>query len=87
MITANLSNSNSNRACLMSFAVSGATTVAAADARSLIHTSSNANAQGQITATYLVTGLAAGSHTFTAKYRAGSNTCTFAERNIVVTPY
>ena len=71
----------------MGFAVSGATTVAAADTQSLNLISATANASAQVTATYLVTGLTAGSNTFTAKYKAGSNTCTFVNRSMIVTPY
>jgi hypothetical protein len=87
MLTAQLSNSNNNRTCWMGFAVSGATTVAAADAQSVNFLSANANASAQFTATYLVTGLTAGSNTFTAKYKASANTCTFVNRSITITPY
>jgi hypothetical protein len=71
--------------CYMSFAVSGATTVAAADAQSLVETSG----QQQASATFVVTGLHAGSNTFTAKYtsNAAANTCHFANRSLIVTPY
>jgi hypothetical protein len=71
----------------MGFGVSGASTVAASDTQSLNVVSLGATAGAQITATYLVTGLTAGSNTFTAKYRASGNTCTFVNRSIVVTPY
>jgi hypothetical protein len=87
MITGNLSNSANNRRCYMAFAVSGATTVAVSDTRSLIYTTSAAPSEGQTSAVYLVTGLTAGSNTFTAKYKASANTCTFSNRNIIVTPY
>jgi hypothetical protein len=40
----------------------------------------------QGSATYVVTGLSAGSHTFTAKYRTTGNTETFANRSIIVIP-
>ena len=73
--------------CLMSFAVSGATTVAATDTRSLqLSERSQAIRAG---ATYLVTGLTAGSNTFTAQYRSENNgsSCSFANRNIVVVPW
>ena len=86
-LTAQLSNSNNNRLCFMGFAVSGATTVAAADAQAILYTSSAGNANAQMSATYLVNGLVAGSNTFTAKYRASNNTCTFLNRNMIVTPY
>jgi hypothetical protein len=70
----------------MSFAVSGASTVAAATARALQFQAAGA---GLIAATYLVRlnpddGLVAGSNTFTAKYRAASGTATFANRNLTV---
>ncbi|PYS06277.1 MAG: hypothetical protein DMG17_32635 [Acidobacteria bacterium] len=68
----------------MGFAVSGSTTVAAADEQTVMNTGTSAI---QESATYLVTGLTAGSNTFTAKYKAGSNTCTFLNRNIIVTPH
>ncbi len=71
--------------CFMSFAVSGATTVAAADAEAVMQT----GGQQQGSATYVVTGLTAGSNTFTAKYRssAAANTCHFSNRALIVTPY
>src|SRR5262249_35721341 len=56
MLTAQLSNSTANRACYMGLAVSGATTLAAADSQSLNFTSATASAAAQMTATYLVTG-------------------------------
>ncbi|HTE68645.1 MAG TPA: hypothetical protein VK942_07800 [Actinomycetes bacterium] len=68
----------------MGFAVSGASTLAAADIRSLFFVS-NTNPH-RMSATYLVTGLTAGSNTFTAKYRAGAGTGTFHDRNIIVAP-
>lgn len=72
----------------MGFAVSGASTVTAADARAgfgpQIHTSHSQNRSG----TFLVTGLTAGSNTFTAKYRVGgalaTGTGTFSNRHITV---
>jgi hypothetical protein len=87
MITASLSNSNNNRRCYMAFQVSGATSTAPIDARSITYTAGPANSQDQVSAIYLVTGLTNGSNTFTAKYKASANTCTFANRNIIVTPY
>jgi len=86
-VTGQLSNSTNNRLCYMSFAVSGATTVAASDATAILYNTSVANTAAQMSATYLVTGLTSGSNTFTAKYRASANTCTFVNRNIIVTPY
>jgi hypothetical protein len=40
----------------------------------------------QASATYLVTGLSPGSHTFTAKYRTSAGTATFSNRQLVVVP-
>jgi hypothetical protein len=68
----------------MGFAVSGATTVAAVDTQALWATSAGANGITQASATFYVTGLTAGSNAFTAKYEAVSNTCTFANRSILV---
>jgi hypothetical protein len=71
----------------MSFDVSGATTLAAADARCAqgpqIHLSHTQTRAG----VFYVTGLTAGSNTFTAKYKVSGvtpGTGTFSERNIVV---
>jgi len=66
-----------------SFAVSGASTVAAGDASA---TSSNGTAGMTSSTTTLVTGLIAGSNTFTSKYKAGSGTATFLNRSITVIP-
>jgi hypothetical protein len=78
----------------MSFAVSGATTLDPApnDLQSL---ASIGPYLSQGSATYLVTGLNPGSHTFTAKYRADGTSlygnqlygCVFEATNVIVTPY
>ena len=86
-LTAELSNTNKDKLCSMAFEVSGATTIAVSDAQSLRSHTSVSAAVAQTSATYLVTGLNAGSNTFTAKYKRNSNTCTFANRNIIVIPY
>jgi hypothetical protein len=69
----------------MSFAVTGASTIAATDTEAVVET----GGQQQASATYVVTGLHAGSNTFTAKYRtsAGGNTCHYSNRGLIVTPY
>lgn len=71
----------------MSFAVSGATTLAAADARCAqgpqIHSTHTQTRSGM----FYVTGLTAGSNTFTAKYKVSGvtpGTGTFSERNLAV---
>lgn len=73
-------------AALMGFAVSGASTVAAADTSSLDHRPDTAGRVLSLSAVFLVTGLTAGSNTFTAKYRTDSGTATFRDRKIIVIP-
>jgi hypothetical protein len=69
----------------MSYEVSGASSVAAADAQcvGVFGTAGTGVLGGDIS---LVTGLTAGSNTFTAKYRVSSGTGTFSTRRIVVFP-
>jgi hypothetical protein len=74
----------------MGFAVSGNTTQAASDTKALVlqqNASENSSRiQVQASATYLVTLLAAGSNTFTAKYRVSTGTGTWVNRSIIVGP-
>ena len=79
-LTCTLLNSASS-VSFMAFAISGATTVAANDNACIQYP---VTVQGRFTARYLVTGLTAGSNTFTAKYRAAAGTATFADRTIFV---
>lgn len=81
-ITCSLSNAGGNHA-YMSFAVSGVSTLAAADSRALFIPNTNLI---RMSASYLVTGLTAGVNVFTAKYRVSANTGTWSDRNIFVTP-
>ena len=83
IVTCQISNDASLGLASMGFAVSGATTIAAAQTTSL---SGRANADfiTQASAMYLVT-LTAGSNTFTAKYqRLSLGTSTFSNRVITV---
>jgi hypothetical protein len=60
-----------------------------ADARSLLreHGTSSDTGATQSSATYLLTGLSAGSHAFRACYKAGATAgATFANRNLIVMP-
>lgn len=72
----------------MSFAISGATTVAAADEFSTgiaFMASGGGNVQLKVGAAFLVTGLTAGSNVFTAQFKKGAgDTPGFAERTISV---
>lgn len=77
-------NNTANSVSFMSFAVSGATTTAAADATCLSFRGNIAGGQDlQTSAIYEVT-LTAGSNTFTSKYKVSGNTGTFASRGITV---
>jgi hypothetical protein len=74
----------------MGFAVSGATTVAASEAKSLAFGQSGGitppTVTQQASATFLVSGLTAGANTFTAKYAVSGGTGTFVNRSIIVMP-
>jgi hypothetical protein len=75
---------NSGRGGYMGFAISGATTVAADFPFSFGLNSSSSTVNPQGSATFLVTGLTAGSNTFTAKYRTEGSTVYFHRRFISV---
>jgi hypothetical protein len=89
VLTAFMSNSGAGNTSLMTFDVSGATTLTHAggsvDTLSLSTVSDIANAGRRFSAVYPVT-LTAGSNTFTAKYRVSAGTGTFIDRNIIVIP-
>ena len=87
ILSANLAGNNANQFSLMTHDVSGATTVAVADAHALIYESSVANDEAQMSWVYLRTGLTAGSNVFTCKYRTTAGTATFKNRNITVIPF
>lgn len=71
--------------CAMGFAVSGATTLAGSDNQSLMLFLVTGALTQQASATFYVTGLTAGSNTFTAQYDpVSAAACTFANRNLVV---
>ncbi len=83
-ITSTMSNSNNNNGCLESFSVDGG---AVTDATSIQMNGVQAGGAFRMSGTYLVSGLSAGSHLFTAKYRASATTCTYSNRNMIVTAY
>ena len=76
--------SNGNAANRMDFAVSGATTRAATDDTAFLNTSGTINFQTQASRAITITGLTAGSNTFTAKYITNSGTAQFGNRFITV---
>lgn len=71
---------------LVGFAVSGATTAAAADTQAIYYSASAANEYAQFSGLFLVSGLTAGSNVFTAKYKVSSGTGTFLNRQLFVWP-
>jgi len=81
-LTAFMSNGASSGG-YMSFQVDA---TGATDATSLHFDNTTANYSFQGSASYVVSGLTPGSHTFTAKYRSGAGTETFANRSIIVIP-
>lgn len=85
-VGAQILSSLSGHAAMMSFAVSGATTLAAADANAAQYQAWANNAYGQLSFQVYLTGLTAGSNTFTAKYRSDNAAATaqFAYRYISV---
>ncbi|KQH75602.1 hypothetical protein AO501_25335 [Mycobacterium gordonae] len=86
-VSANLQNNTQASRSYMGFAVSGASTQAAADSYSIaIGIAASVANMGHFAGSFLVTGLAPGSNTFTAKYRVSATTGTFADRRIAVIP-
>lgn len=72
-----------NGACAMSFEVSGATTIAADDAQSIVTDGLTVDNGHYLGVSHGVT-LTPGSNTFTCKYKAGSGTAWFSNRRLVV---
>lgn len=83
-VSANLDNTLGTAYSVMSFAVSGATTTAASDNRGVTFIPGTNGYGSRSSFTYYVTGLTAGTNTFTAKYRATAGTAGFGDRTIVV---
>ena len=68
-----------------SISVSGATTLAASDDRGIVFDQAATTAQqGSFSTAYVLTGLTAGTNTFSLNYRVGSSTGTFTRRHLVV---
>jgi hypothetical protein len=87
MVTARVSNNTVNSASYASYTISGATSRAATDAEGLEDDGRAASNTIRMTAASLATGLTTGVNIFTMKYRAGSNTSTFSDRQIIVIPF
>jgi hypothetical protein len=81
IISCEVTGSTASVESMASFAVSGATTVAAADAVKLLHTNNLYERQSVVNC---LTTLNSGSNTFTMKYRCNTGTGTFLNRQITV---
>lgn len=83
-LSAEFQHGTAGAAMRMGVAVSGATTLAASTDNCLLLVNTNANYEIQYTRLLLLTGLTAGSNTFTAKYNVGSGSGSFFKRNLTV---
>ena len=83
VVSCGLYNSVAN-STYMGFAVSGATTIAAADASAIEIGGSNGTVFVAVSRALMLTTLTAGSNVFTAKYRVSGGTGNFYNRAIVV---
>ena len=88
-LTCAQSNDGVGFSAFMAVGISGATTRAATDDDALQLLSATAGASHRATRTTFLTGLTAGSNTFTAKYRtdSGGNPANFNLRQIIVIPF
>lgn len=87
MISSQIAQATPGDSSLMSYAVSGATTVAANDKWGLDWMSTTSNYFGAFSRVYYHTGLTSGSNTFTAQFRSGAGgTANFRNRQIMVVP-
>lgn len=86
IVTCQVNNSTTNFS-VAGYAVSGASTVAADDDRSLVQDSTAGNFEDvRASAVNYQSGLTAGSNTFTMKYRVGGGTGAFQRRHLIVIP-
>lgn len=85
-VCAYIASSTTSNTGYMGFAVSGATSRAAADVDSCKLSSGVPGIGATVSRTFKITGLTAGNNTFTAKYRrdGGSGTWTFSVRSLTV---
>jgi hypothetical protein len=84
-VSATIDTQGANRGGTMSFAVSGATTIAALDANSVFAYSLDGDVYVAVSRTYLLTGLTAGVNTFTAKYKQQGGNVNFLRRSLSIT--
>jgi hypothetical protein len=85
IVTARMWNQSADYVAMMSFAVSGATTISASDNNAAYARRGTDTVINRFSTATLVTGLTAGSNTFTTKYRADiAGTAAYRERTIFV---
>jgi hypothetical protein len=84
IISAEFQNGAAAIQSFMGVDISGATTLAASDAKAAKQQIGATNSQVTMTQSFIYTGLTAGSNVFTAKYKAGSGTSYFQNRYISV---
>ncbi len=84
MFGCNMTSTNALAVGRMDFAISGATTRAASDDTAFLYSNATNNAQFAGSRVVTVTGLTAGSNTFTAKYITNTGTEQFGNRFITV---
>ena len=84
IISTYIQTAASNRDSYASWDVSGASTVAASDTWAILVWGSNSGVQISASRAHLITGLTAGSNTFTMKYRVSVGTGSFSQRTITV---
>ena len=84
-VSATINTTAANRGGTMSFAVSGASTIAAVDATGVFVYSSGTDLYLAGSRTFLLTGLTAGLNTFTAKYKQQGGTVGILRRSLSIT--
>jgi hypothetical protein len=88
ILSAALFNTVAGSTAQMSVQVSGASSVSPGVTIALIYESGSASDVSQMSYAFPISGLTAGSNTFTAKYRADpSGTATFLRRHLIVLPF
>jgi len=78
-------HSTTSKRIFLSYAVSGATTVAAADANAIDVNEAVGTYQMSLSRSNIITGLTAGTNTFTLNYKGQVGTATWISRNLIVT--
>lgn len=86
-IRCGMENSGANAGSFMSFEVSGASTIAAADTQSINIAGLTAASRFRLGTAYMLNNLTGGVNTFTAKYKVSANTGTFTQRQLSVMPF